>query len=502
MAGFAIGLDLAGVTDEDGRLVTTLAWGDPVEVIEREQTRIKVGLTRYVTRSDGTIEPRPYVGYIKRPKTVRADKKLLVEPDASRVLKLDFVDVQQGDASVIETPSGRVVLIDGGDNQLFARYLANRFRGTSDAAPKEIDGIVVSHGDADHFSGLTEIHKSELNPNPQKRLFIHPKRVFHNGLVKRPTSVPDELQLGAIKKAGSEAIIVGLEDDLRAVADAEMNTPFRAWKRALTAFTNRGAVEIRRIEKGQDVFGFLGDGVEVEVLAPILTKRGNKEGLLFLGEPAKAPVVGHAKRRFGGKSVSHTINGHSIVLRLTFGNWRFLYAGDLNEQAEGILTDEHAAGRLDLEAEILKVPHHGSADFSGEFLRAVRPLVSVVSSGDENERKEYIHPRATLMSALGRHSREGSLVFVTELVAFFKAEGWIKPGPAREAADAAHPLSTWSKRTSPFYAFSRTAFGIVKVRCSPDRLLVYTNSGQSDMKEAYAFEWKDGGPVPTGILRT
>ncbi len=51
------------------------------------------------------------------------------------------------------------------------------------------------------------------------------------------------------------------------------------------------------------------------------------------------------------------------------------------------------------------MPHHGSADFSGAFIKMVSPVVSVVSSGDESARKEYIHPRATLMGALGKHSR-------------------------------------------------------------------------------------------------
>ena len=40
------------------------------------------------------------------------------------MLKVNFVDVQQGDGAVIESPDGKVILIDGGDNQLFARYLA------------------------------------------------------------------------------------------------------------------------------------------------------------------------------------------------------------------------------------------------------------------------------------------------------------------------------------------------------------------------------------------
>jgi beta-lactamase superfamily II metal-dependent hydrolase len=501
MSDQVIGFDLADVVDEGGKLIRTLAWGDAVEVVARETSRVKVRLTRFRRRSDGSVESASDVGYIKRPRSQAADRKLIVDRASLPVLKVDFVDVQQGDASVIETPSGRVVLVDGGDNQLFARYLASRFEGTTESSPKEIDCIVVSHGDADHFAGLTEIRKSETNRDLKKQLFIRPRRVFHNGLVKRPKAVPEKLRLGAIEEVADQTIIVGLEDDLRSVADDQLNEPFLAWKNALKAFTVRGAIEMRRLEKGDDAFGFLGDGIEVEVLAPILTQAGATRGLLFLGNPPKGPVVGHAPRRFRGRSASHTINGHSIVLRLTYGKWRFLYAGDLNEQAEEILTAEHASGATNLESEVLKVPHHGSAEFSSEFLGAVRPIISVVSSGDESEVKEYIHPRATLMSALGRHGRDGALVFVTELVAFFNVIGWTSPGTPPKGPPDPFPGRVWSKRKDPFFAFDRTAFGIVMVRCSRERLLVYTNSGKTAMKEAYAFEWRDGAPQPVSVLQ-
>ena len=116
--------------------------------------------------------------------------------------------------------------------------------------------------------------------------------------------------------------------------------------------------------------------------------------------------------------------------------------------------------------------------------------MSVVSSGDENEQKEYIHPRATLMGALGRHSRAGvdePLVLVTELVAFFKAEGFVAP-------DASRTGSGFTTRKKPFFAFTRSAFGIVKVRTDGERFLVFTYSGKDDLKEAYAFK-VDGGRV-------
>jgi hypothetical protein len=109
----------------------------------------------------------------------------------------------------------------------------------------------------------------------------------------------------------------------------------------------------------------------------------------------------------------------------------------------------------------------------------VKPLISVVSSGDENEQKEYIHPRATLVGSLGKHSRtERPLIFVTEMVAFFKNEG-----------DAVRVKGS----KTPFYAFSRSAFGIVHVRTDGERILVFTHSGKEGMKEAYAFTVKEVG---------
>ena len=153
-------------------------------------------------------------------------------------------------------------------------------------------------------------------------------------------------------------------------------------------------------------------------------------GLRFLGTPPKGPRVGHAslelaEEGFTGLSAGHTINGHSVVFRLSYGGFSFLFAGDLNEESSRFLAREHNRGALNLRSEVFKVPHHGSADFSGGFFQAVSPVVNIVSSGDENARKEYIHPRATLMGALGRWSRAPEpLVFVTELVAFFNVEGW------------------------------------------------------------------------------
>lgn len=504
-----VAVDLLDVWAAPGRknYLRTLAWGDEVLVRKRSASRLEVESVRFEQQADGSILPVRETGYIEPLPSAGRDATSLVKPRRrNKVLKVNFVDVQQGDGAVIETPDGKILLVDGGDNQLFARYLAGRFRGTTAAQPQPVECLLVTHGDADHYAGLAEILASETNREPRKRLYIQPRRFYHNGLVKRPSTrngkrVPDRDLLGPTRKIGKESWVTGLVDDLLAVPDSELNAPFRAWRSALATYHARAPLECRRLQFGDDAaFDFLKRrDLAIEVLGPMVDEIDGTPALRFLGAPRPGPRLGHESLSvdtsgFGGTSAAHTINGHSVVFRLRYGGFHYLFTGDLNEQASRFLVAEQAAGRLDLRAEVLKVPHHGSADFSAALLQAVAPLVSVVSSGDENARKEYIHPRATLVGALGRWSRSAEpLVFVTELVAFFQTEGWSKLAAPRTAAQ---------RQRGEFFGFSRTAFGIVKTRTDGKRLLVYTDSGNLAMKEAYAFALDAGGtPQPSAVLR-
>ena len=195
-----------------------------------------------------------------------------------------------------------------------------------------------------------------------------------------------------------------------------------------------------------------------------------------------------------GLSPSHTINGHSVVLRLTYGNVRMLFGADLNAESEQTLLARAREDNKSLASEVLKVPHHGSADFSPRILEAIQPVVSVVSSGDENAAKEYIHPRAGLVGALGRYSRgtvERPLIYVTEMVAFFKRLGrvavheYTDETSDKERAKAIHVQN----------AYDKTVFGIVHIRTDGERVLVATHSGRADKKEAYAFKVDANGAV-------
>lgn len=68
-------------------------------------------------------------------------------------LIVSFLDVGQGDAIYIQTPSGKQVLIDGGPDREVLRQLGEMMLWHD----RTIDVIVATHPDADHVSGLVDV---------------------------------------------------------------------------------------------------------------------------------------------------------------------------------------------------------------------------------------------------------------------------------------------------------------------------------------------------------
>lgn len=75
-------------------------------------------------------------------------------------------------------------------------------------------------------------------------------------------------------------------------------------------------------------------------------------------------------------------NNDSLVVRLHYGERTILLPGDAEKQVKYTMLAENDAGFL--HADVLKVGHHGSKNSSmPEFLAAVHPQISVISSGEE-----------------------------------------------------------------------------------------------------------------------
>lgn len=87
-------------------------------------------------------------------------------------------------------------------------------------------------------------------------------------------------------------------------------------------------------------------------------------------------------------------NNYSIVIKLKFGNNSFIFMGDAEDVSEGQIL----AKQLDIEADVLKVGHHGSSSSTTtEFLNKVNPKHAVISVGKDNK---YGHPYKETMDKL------------------------------------------------------------------------------------------------------
>lgn len=115
-------------------------------------------------------------------------------------------------------------------------------------------------------------------------------------------------------------------------------------------------------------------------------------GEVFRAGPIRLEVLG--PRRFFRNTRSDP-NNSSVVLRATLGGERILLPGD----AELAAQDDLLAAGTDLRADILKVPHHGSAYSDPAFLRAVHARLALITVGPHND---YGHPSPALLAELAR----------------------------------------------------------------------------------------------------
>lgn len=107
-------------------------------------------------------------------------------------------------------------------------------------------------------------------------------------------------------------------------------------------------------------------------------------------------------------------NDSSLVLRLEFGEVSALFCGDIEATAE---LDLVKSGQ-ELQADLLKVPHHGSAtSCSQRFVKAVMPQLAAVSVGpDRNQlpRAEALEQLEAVGAQIYRTDTDGSIVFSSQ----------------------------------------------------------------------------------------
>ena len=238
-----------------------------------------------------------------------------------KILKVHFIDVGQGDATLIEL-HGYTTLIDAGPNSS-AESLIYYLKSQN---IKSIDYIITTHPDEDHIGGMDNVIEEFAIGQVIMPKVTHTTKTFEDVLV-------------AIEKKGL------------------------------------------KIKEGKA-------GVKLEL------------GEMAAGlPPIAAEIIAPQSRQY------EDLNNYSVVLRLVYGSQAFLFTGDAEELSE----KEMLAAQTDLQAQVLKVGHHGSnSSTTQEFLAKVKPEYAIISVGKDND---YGHPKEAVLKRL---TKAGAAIYRTD----------------------------------------------------------------------------------------
>ena len=94
--------------------------------------------------------------------------------------------------------------------------------------------------------------------------------------------------------------------------------------------------------------------------------------------------------------LENPLNNNSIVCKLNYYNFSMLFTGDIEEVAEKRIINE--VNNELLEADVLKVAHHGSKTSSIEkFINLVNPKIALIGVGENNK---FGHPNEDVIKRL------------------------------------------------------------------------------------------------------
>jgi beta-lactamase superfamily II metal-dependent hydrolase len=375
MATKYVGAHTVPLEDEHGKRQATLLWGDPCHLVGDGGA----GAVR--------VRARNREGFV-------AVSALTTK----RLLEIYVIDVGQGDGILLRTPDGKWHLVDAGVanvDQMTKKGTANflRWKFLRDLRKRKVslETVIVSHPDYDHFGGLLNVLSGD--PGDGGLFPVEVKRLYHSGIGRfagkpligraepgevAPFPFPDQ----APRRTGR--FVTELLEGKESFAQ-----PTRAFGQKFGKYAELVATVPEQVARLSRDDGHLpgygpGEPVEVRVLGPVVESiGGGRKGLRRLG------------------SDGETLNGHSIVLRLDYGDARILLTGDLNEPSQRLLLSYVAA--QEFASDVAKACHHGAEDVHLDFIRALAARATVISSGDN---EDYSHPRPVLMGASARYGRE------------------------------------------------------------------------------------------------
>jgi beta-lactamase superfamily II metal-dependent hydrolase len=276
------------------------------------------------------------------------------------VIKLAFLDVGQGDTTVISCPeTNEAIVVDCTDSETVLDYFEREHIS-------QLRGVIITHLHADHYGNV-----AELLYNCADILGIQGCEVLATG--------EDVVNPANLRRASTRKKWPADDDGHSSVYEqawvGKKNMPQSSLGR-LYQWTEDNEEKCRPLRSIPN-YPFPIEGTlaqSLQVLHP--------------------PFVGYQKLRMSG------LNNTSIVLRVTGTRSSALLTGDLEPTGWQSLKRHHPK----LESDVLKFPHHGGAWEEAEannLLSTINPNIVVISVGSNNS---YNHPRPGTFAALHKRS--------------------------------------------------------------------------------------------------
>lgn len=314
---------------------------------------------------------------------------------------VEYIDVGQGNSTLISLPDGKTMLIDGGDTS-YSETVSNfiKSRGI-----KTIDYMVATHADTDHIGGLVYVLE-----NFEVKNIYRPFQIAGTGSSAEDFEIYADEDLAEVYTYLNEKYN-GRSKISRVTSNTYKNFISRIYSETYTESEVARASEVTVFYDGLKISG---DGYQFEFYAPFVS-----EDNLSLQDYSN--TNGYATVGYGaGES-----NGNSAIFTLSINSKTFLFTGDapFTKSGNNSVTDSgfeeiDFVNSLSL-AEVQKlknvsvylVGHHGSEYSSGSsLLQLITPQFCVISVAKFNS---YGHPADAVVNRLNYYKSTKEDILLT-----------------------------------------------------------------------------------------
>lgn len=317
-----------------------------------------------------------------KPSTVPLRSEVSIETlsteNLETIMFAHYINVGQGNATLLEFPCGAVLIDAGSQNEnysdLLVEYLNEFFNQRTDLN-RTLDLIIITHNHVDHTRALDNV-------------------------------------------VNNFTVLSFIENGQRGKSNRDPGDKTITW---LYQQVNNGRFNIDLIDIDQSQIegnnGLTNDQVDPIQCTEI-------DPLITILSADKEMNPGWSEDDFDNK------NNHSIVTRVDFGEVSFLFPGDLEEPAIEDLVFNYSGTDL-LDVDIFEVSHHGSYNgTTPSLVNTVTPDIAVISMGSWDDQVQwsawqYGHPRQDAVILLEDgidNTREPKIVHIASGVRYFHEE--------------------------------------------------------------------------------